>query len=63
MIVAATPIEELPAAEDAAVREVQPEVRGQVTLFTLPACGRDLLPIVQLLERLSMPTAQQQTIV
>lgn len=46
MIISPGAVEEPPAAEHGAVRQVEPEVRGQVALVALPARRRDLHAVV-----------------
>jgi|OM-RGC.v1.037824913 hypothetical protein len=45
----------LPAAEDGAVGEVEPEVGGEVTPLALPATRRDPPTIVQLKQIIGKP--------
>ena len=54
MAVAARAVPVPPAAQDGAVREIEPQVLGQLALAALPTRRRDVHPIVQLLQGLGV---------
>ena len=54
VVVSTAAVKELPTTHDGAVGEVEPQVGGEVTLLTLPACRGAPHTVVQLGQALRM---------